>query len=326
MMDAYKRQQYERFCQSTYVPIYSKSWWMDAVCGPEHWDVWFYENESDILAAMPYYLEKRNNHTYITKALLTQNNGLIFNYPKGSKKIAKAAFEEKVIDEASQFINSMDIDVYEQQYHYSFVNWLPFYWNGFTAITRYTYVLDNLQDIGEVWKGLSSKYRKNIKKGSRNACFKENLDYQIFYKEHEKVFKKQGLQCPFTFEKWEQLFNACKRNNACKILYAETKEGGIASVLFLVWDEESIYHLLGGSIPEYQKLETYNALTWEGIKLAHAKGLKYDFEGSVIKRISKSFREFGGDPKPYFRIRKVFNPDIVRQETEDLIKNNKLEN
>lgn len=79
-------------------------------------------------------------------------------------------------------------------------------------------------------------------------------------------------------------------------------------------------------MPEYQNLETYNALIWNSIKFAHEKGLKYDFEGSVIKRISKSFREFGGDPKPYFRIRKVFNPEIVRQEAEDLIKTNKLEN
>ena len=48
-------------------------------------------------------------------------------------------------------------------------------------------------------------------------------------------------------------------------------------------------------------------------------GLKYDFEGSVIKRISKSMRQFGGKPMPYFRIRKVFNPDIVRTEAENQI-------
>jgi len=36
----------------------------------------------------------------------------------------------------------------------------------------------------------------------------------------------------------------------------------------------------------------------------------------MIKRISKSFREFGGDPKLYFRIRKVFDPEVVRTEAE----------
>ena len=27
------KDKYELFCQQTYVPIYSKPWWMDVVCG-----------------------------------------------------------------------------------------------------------------------------------------------------------------------------------------------------------------------------------------------------------------------------------------------------
>ena len=88
-----------------------------------------------------------------------------------------------------------------------------------------------------------------------------------------------------------------------------------------------MYHLLGGSIPSYQKLESYNALTWTAIKMASYMGLKYDFEGSVIEKISKSFREFGGEAKIYYRIRKVFNPEILKKEyiehLDVLIKENK---
>lgn len=91
------------------------------------------------------------------------------------------------------------------------------------------------------------------------------------------------------------------------------------SLLFLVWDERSAYHLLGGNVPEHQSADTYSALIWRAIRQAHDKGLSYDFEGSMIKRISKSFREFGGDPKLYFRIRKVFDPDVVRDEAESQI-------
>ena len=109
-------------------------------------------------------------------------------------------------------------------------------------------------------------------------------------------------------------------NHGCgKILYAKDDNSNILSILFLVWDEQSVYHLLGGSMPEYQHLQTYNMLTWEGIKTASEMGLKYDFEGSVIKRISKSMRQFGGKPMPYFRIRKVFNLDIIRAEAEEQI-------
>ncbi|MCI8280178.1 MAG: GNAT family N-acetyltransferase [Lachnospiraceae bacterium] len=314
------KEKYEIFCQKTYVPIYSKPWWLDAVCGKDNWDVWLYEKEEEIFAAMPYYMERRGEYRYITKALLTQNNGIIFNYPEGAKNIARQKFEEKVIDAACEFIEGIKLDVYEQQYHYGFDNWLPFYWNKYEAITRYTYVLEDLKDLEAVWLNISSKYRRGIKKGMKNGVFHRGLDYKIFYQEHEKVFLKQGLECPFSFKQWERIYTACREHGAGEILYANDKEGNIASVLFLIWDEQSVYHLLGGNIPEFQRLETYDALVWEGIKFASQKGLKYDFEGSMIKRISKSFREFGGNPMPYFRIRKVFHPEIMREETEKKIR------
>lgn len=316
------KERYMQFCENVYIPIYSKPWWLDAVCGLENWDVWLYQSGNDILAAMPYYKEQRGKYRYITKALLTQNNGIIFRYPDGAKSIAKQIFEERVINAACEFIKSLKLDVYEQQFHYSFQNWLPFFWNRYTAITRYTYVLENLKNMDDVWQCVSSKGRKLIKKGQRNSVIKKGLSPEVFYKEHEKVFLKQGLPCPFSERQWMSLYSACKEHNACEIFYALERGGNIASLLFLMWDEESAYLLLGGSIPIYQNLDTYSAVIWESIKYTSDMGLKYDFEGSVIKRISKSFREFGGEPKPYFRIRKVFNSEIMRAETEKTIIDN----
>lgn len=316
------KEKYIQFCEKVYVPIYSKSWWLDAVCGPENWDVWLYQNGDEVLAAMPYYMESKGEYHYITKALLTQNNGIIFSYPEGAKYIARQIYEERVINAACEFIESLNLDVYEQQFHYSFQNWLPFFWNRYTAITRYTYVLEDVVDIEDIWEKISSKARKLVKKGQRNAEIKRGLNPETFYREHEKVFLKQGLQCPFSWERWMKIYDACKKEKACEIFYATEKNGHVASVLFLIWDEESAYLLLGGSVPSFQNLDTYSAVIWESIKYVSEMGLKYDFEGSVIKRISKSFREFGGEPKPYFRIRKVFNPDIMRAETEKIISEN----
>ncbi|MCI9399220.1 MAG: GNAT family N-acetyltransferase [Lachnospiraceae bacterium] len=313
------KEQYKIFEENNYIPIYSRHWWMDAVCEAENWNVWVYEKEGDILAAMPYYIEKRGKYKYITKAPLTQNNGLIFKACADQKRDTMAKFQEHVIDAVNKFIESLNLDVYEQQYHYSFDNWMPFLWNGYTAITRYTYVIEDTSNIEEVWEGMSSNYRKNIKKGYRIAHIAEGHDKDEFWNLHKKVFEKQGLECPFSYDLWTRLYNACMNHGCGKILYAKDDNSNILSILFLVWDEQSVYHLLGGSMPEYQHLQTYNMLTWEGIKTASEMGLKYDFEGSVIKRISKSMRQFGGKPMPYFRIRKVFNLDIIRAEAEEQI-------
>lgn len=311
------KERYSAFCNVSYVPVYSQSWWMDAVCGLGNWDVWLYESGGEIQAAMPYYLENRQHGCYITKAPLTQNNGIVFRYPEGQGLIARAKFEEKVVRAAMSFIDELGLAVYEQQFPTSFTNWLPFFWLGCDALPRYTYVIEDTSDLDAVWAGLSSSYRKNIKKGRVNGSPEVCHDPDVFYQEHAKVFQRQGLPVPFGMDLWHSLWEASHKAGSSKALISRTVDGEVASVLFLVWDRRRMYHLLGGTMPGYGKLETYNALTWEGIKLAHEMGLAYDFEGSMIERISKSFREFGGVPELYFRIRKIYSPEVVREEAEE---------
>ena len=311
---------YEDFCKSVYVPIYAKPWYMDEVCEPENWNVWLYYSGTDVVAAMPYYVEQRNEYKYITRPLLTQNNGIIFKYPSGAKLITKAKFEEKVIKAACEFINSLEIDVFEEQFHYSFRNWLPFFWDNFTSITRYTYIIPDTRNTKMIWENISSKQRGKIKKGQRNSIYEEGkLSIDGFYKDYVKIFHKQGMECPYSYDLWKRVSEACMGNNSGKVLYRRTNEGKLACLSFVIWDEKFLYKVMGGPIPEYANLDAYAATTWDEITLASNLGLGYDFEGSVIKNISKSFREYGGDLKAYFRIRKVFNPDIVRKEAEDYI-------
>lgn len=311
-----RREAYEGFCSSAYVPIYSQPWWMDAVCGAESWDVWLHESGGSVDAAMPYYLEGREHGLYITKAPLTQNNGIIFRYPLGQGAIARAKFEERVIRDAVAFIDSLGLAVYEQQFQTSFTNWLPFSWLGCEALTRYTYVIRDTSDLDAVWTGVSSKQRSVIRKGQRSIASVEAVGADAFYRLHEGVFARQGLSCPFSGELWCRLHGALSERAAGAALVARGADGEPTSLLCLVWDDRRAYQLLGGGLPGARSLDTYAALTWHAIEVAHGKGLAYDFEGSMIERISKSFREFGGVPEPYFRIRKVYSADIVRMEAE----------
>lgn len=311
-----RREAYEGFCASTYVPIYSQPWWMDAVCGPASWDVWLHGSGGSMDAAMPYYLEGREHGLYITKAPLTQNNGIVFRHPEGAGPIARAKFEERVIRDAMAFVDALGLAVYEQQFQTSFTNWLPFSWLGCEALTRYTYVIRDTSDLDAVWTGVSSKQRAVVRKGARSVTSIEEVGEDEFYDLHEGVFTRQGLRCPFSRELWSRLYGAVSSRGAGKALCALGPEGEPASVVFVVWDGRRAYHLLGGGLPGSRSRDTYAALIWHAIGLAHERGVAYDFEGSMIERISRSFREFGGVPEPYFRIRKVYSADVVRMEAE----------
>lgn len=313
------KEAYQKFVDSNTISIYSQPWWMDAICGSENWDVWLYYRGENILAAMPYYMEKRGKFRYITKAPLTQTNGIIFSHAGNSKIQTRAAYEEKVIDAMVEWLKNSDFDVYEQQYPHTFNNWQPFFWNGFSCITRYSYLIKDTSDIDKIFEGYSSNLRKNIKKGQRRTKEIQTLDADLFYKEHEKIYKKQGRCCPFSYNLWLKLYTACQEHECGKALSVINHEGEISSLAYFVWDDRYVYFLMGGSIPELSEDNTFSYLMHMGIKMASEMGRAFDFEGSMIKRVAKAMREFGGVPTPYYRIRKIYNPDIIRMEAEQEI-------
>lgn len=317
------KEKYGLFCKKNYVPLYSKPWWMDTVCGPDNWDVWIYEKGGGILAAMPYYMEQRGRYKYITKAPLSQTHGIIFSENDKRKLSKQAEFEEKVINEACVFIAGMDLDVYEQQYSHTFTNWSPFYWNNYTCVLRYSYIIEDTSDQETIWNNYSAEYRNEIRKGQKLVTVSENINEDEFYNEHEKVFLKQGKRCPFDRPFWNKFLNACVSNNAGQMLCARDAKDNINAILFIAWDERYVYHLLGGYIPEFASNQAYPVLTNYAISKAGERKLAYDFEGSMLKQVAKSFRQFGAVPMPYYRIRKVFNEEIVRKEAEDYILHNK---
>ena len=91
------------------------------------------------------------------------------------------------------------------------------------------------------------------------------------------------------------------------LLKAIDEEKNIQSVAMIVWDKMSVYYLLNGTNPELKAFQGNDLLIDRSIEEAHNRGLKFDFEGSVIKNVNHAFREFGGVPMPYFRISKEFN-------------------
>lgn len=310
------KEAYRLFLAKEAVSVYNQPWWLDAVCGPENWDVWLYRRGEELLAAMPYYMEQRGAYRYITKAPLTQNNGILFRHDPGAKLQKRASFEEKVIEEAVAWLARQQLDVYEQQYSHHFTNWQPFFWNGFKCVLRYTYIIEEPADSAAVMAGYSAKLRNDIKKGMQNAASVEGLDPEEFYREHEKIYAKQGLPCPFSRALWMRLYQACMDNGSGTTLCVRNHAGEVSSLAFLVWDAHYVYLLMGGAIPAHSSENTFSYLVHRSIALAGEKGLGFDFEGSMIRRIAKTFRDYGGIPMPYYRIRRIYNPEIIRKEAE----------
>lgn len=310
MDDPREKELYNKICSRTYVPIFSQPWWLDAVCGEKNWGVHVMEKDGHLFGAMPYYVEKRNGFEIITKAHHSQNNGIIMCYIKDMKYVARLERQEEVINEMCDFIEKLGVDKYEQQYHYSFTNCLPFKWRGYSEMVRYTYVIEDTSDMDKIISDFKYIVRNQIKKAEKIVTIKEGMDIKCFWEVNRSSYERQGIEVPFSFKLLARIEKACADHESRKILYAEDAEGNIHSVAYLVWDEESLYFLINGSDTKYRYSQSNSLLIRECIRVAHKLGKKFDFEGSVLQPIEHIFRSFGAEQKLYLRIFKSFNEDM----------------
>jgi hypothetical protein len=120
-----------------------------------------------------------------------------------------------------------------------------------------------------------------------------------------KTFFRQGRTMPYNIALVKKLYEACKKYNAVKMLFAEDKDEHIVAAGFFVSDERNVYYLMGGIEPKYKELGGMDLILYEGIKAAMRENKVFDFEGSVVESIERYFRSFGSEQKPYFVVTKT---------------------
>jgi len=284
--------------------LFQKPWWLYAVCGKDNWNVVVVEKGGQIIASMPYYIVKRRGMRIITMPKLTQTMGPWLR--PSSAKYANQLAEQK--DLMTALIEKLPaFACFSQNFHYSITNWLPFYWQGFSQTTRYTYVLEEISVTSRIWDGMLPKIRTDIKKAQNRFGLKVCTDLGIdtFLTINEKTFSKQGMQLPYSKNFVKRLDKACKEHNARKIFFAKDSDGRIHAAVYIVWDENSAYYLMGGSDPKLRNSGANSLCMWEAIKFASTVTQKFDFEGSMIEPVERFFRSFGAKQVPYFHITKT---------------------
>jgi lipid II:glycine glycyltransferase (peptidoglycan interpeptide bridge formation enzyme) len=281
--------------------LFSQPWWLDAVA-PGSWNAVTVERGGEIVARLPYVIRRRYGFTYLTMPPLTQTLGPWLR-PYPGKYTNKLSEEVKLMTELIESLPRFDR--FEQNFHHSITNWLPFYWEGFQQTTRYTYVVENLQDHDSLWKDLRENIRREIRKAERQVMVRDDLDIDAFLDLNEMTFKRQGLNAPYTRELVTRLDNACRKRDCRKILFAEDNQGRLHAAAYLVWDKWAAYYLMGGGNPELRTSGATSLLIWKSIQFSGTVSRTFDFEGSMVKGVERFFRAFGAQQKSYFRVSKT---------------------
>ncbi|MBS1604115.1 MAG: GNAT family N-acetyltransferase [Bacteroidetes bacterium] len=294
-----KKEEYRKYLSANdSLPIYLQDWYLDLVCGKDNWNVVLAYKNNEVVAFLPYYLKKNRFFSWIAMPPLSKLHGPYIKEGFNSMRHHHALIDE-LLDQLP------DIAFYQQACGYDFRNWLPYLWRGYVQVTLYSYVFNDL-NLENILAGMESDYRRRIKKAERELMVRHDLPYKLFYETLIKTYERQKLPVPFDPVFLEKYYQDLKARSLAELFFVLDQENNVQSVAMLIWDKHCSYYLLEGTDPFAKDKNAGTYIKWLAIKYTkEILGLnRFDFEGSISRRIEKIYREFGASAEPYYVIKK----------------------
>ncbi|MBS1646238.1 MAG: GNAT family N-acetyltransferase [Bacteroidetes bacterium] len=296
------KETYIQYCLNKEIGLFQQAWWLDAVCGT-NWDVVFAKNKESITGAWAYPIKKKKGFCLINMPLLSIGTAPVITYYEGQKESSQVSHEQQITESLIQALPAFDLfDLYFLPSH---KNHLPFFWNGFEQTTRYTYIINDLSDINNVFERFDSSTRTQIRKAEKEITVIESSDIDLFYQINTLSFSRQNKKVPYSLSYVKQIDEACTKHACRKILVAKDAQQNIHAAFYLVWDAQSAYYLMGGADEQYRSSGAYSLLMWAAIKEAAKVSKSFNFCGSMLPSVNRFFRSFGGKQTPYLHIKKT---------------------
>lgn len=300
-MDA--KEKYTQLCQTeASIPLFSRPWWLDTVCGASKWEVLLVEHNGKVKASMPLYTPVSG---VVTMPQYTQTMGPWFANQSNDTKYATQIHQRQEI--CTQLIEKIKkYKHFYQNFNYEITDWLPFYWSGYQQTTRYTYILNDIKNSDKVWQNLSPNIRRNIKKAKDKYQIEVRQEVTIdnFTNILDQTFVRQGKKNKMDKHVLAQLITSAQKRGQGDLWGAYDTQGTLHAAAFIVWQENCAYYLAGGGNPQIRHSGAHSLVMWEAIRYVSQFTQKFDFEGSMLQGVERFFREFGAQQVPYFAIKK----------------------
>lgn len=284
---------------------FGQPWWLDAVA-PGQWGEATVERNGKTAARLPWARERLNIRglrlTRVGSPPLTP-----FLTPEldlgAGKLVTRLANEHKLLNALLADLPPADYTSFT--FGPSFTNWLPFHWNGFAGSLRATYVLDGIQDLDAVWRGMSDDTRNVVRKAEKVLTVREDDDGSELAAAVASTFERQGRQTPLPEALLGRLVGAVRKRGLGTVLTAVDPDGVAHGSLLVVRDGDRAYYLTGGTHAALRRSGAQSLLVWDAIRRSAEYVSVFDFEGSMIEGVANFFRGFGSTPVPYVQVTKT---------------------
>lgn len=303
---ALRKAAYTRFCAAAPdLPLFMQPLYLDAVCAEGEWDVLLVDKSGQIVAVWPVFLKKKWRWRYVAMPPLGRMMG-----PYLLPEYRQARHEVEILETLLEQMPP-ELAAFEQDFNYTATNWLPMYWQGFRQTTRYSYTLD-ISDLDRVWGDIKPRYRnQRIRQAKQQVSVSPDCPLLELHRLQQLSFERQGTEVPLSLDMLQRIDQTLAQSGQRQIFWArDLKTGATHSVGYMAWDAHTAYYLMSGDDPALRNSGAGILLTWEIIRYASEvlRLTTFDFCGSMIRPIERVRRQFGAEPKSYFRVKKEWSP------------------
>lgn len=295
--------------------IFQTDWWLDIVA-PNAWHAAKVEKEGRLVARLPYHIKQKRGLTLLTSPPFTHAMGP-WIAPSTAKYAKQLSQQKELLTELIEQLPPHDY--FYQKFHYSFTNWLPFLWKGFSQTTAYTYILSDLTDLDKVWSGFQENIRREIRKAEKQVTVSVINDIDLLYKITVETLHRNGIAYPYPYETVVNFDKGCAAYQSRRMFVAKDNQGRVHAAVYIVWDERSAYYLTGGSDVELRTSGAMSLVLWEAIRFASTVSKEFDFVGSMTEPIERFFRGFGATQTSYFILTRMSRRMKILMAAKDIV-------
>ena len=281
--------------------LFDEPWWLDALA-PGAWKAAEIAHDGRVVARLPFVQRTKFGLVALSQPKLTQSLGPWLEPSDGKYSRQLELQKERM----TALIEALPpFHTFRQSFSTHITNWLPFYWAGFDATVRYSYRIEDLLDLDRVRTDFQDHVRRAIRKARNTVEVRDDLPVEQLMALDARTYARQGRRPPVPGAVVRRLDAACAARGARRILSAVDARGRTHAVLYVVWDDRTLYALINARDPELQAFGANTLLYWEAIRHAAEVSTVFDFEGSMIEPIEHFVRGFGGRQTPYFCVEHV---------------------
>ncbi len=286
------------------LPLFMQPWYLDVVCQGGVWDAVLVQKGGQTVAVLPFFLKQKWSWRYVTMPQLCKLMGPYLLPEYRTLKWEMRLYKDLIAQLPA------GLAAFEQNFNYSVINWLPFYWKGFQQTTFYSYVLPLGASEALIFKNIEKNYRQKIRAAEAQLNIRHDLPLTELHRLVGSSFERQGLEPPIDFSFLQNLYNSLAEQGCCKLFFAtDPTTNAVHSAALMVWDRSSSYYLMSGDDPDFRASGAAVLLKWTAIQ--YTKNVLnlpvFDFEGSMMRGVEQGRRDFGAQQRPYFRVRREWS-------------------